>query len=83
MVPRELQPMGNPLGIGLGRTISVVGTACGEGGERPWRGNEDVEHYGLNAILFPCAAQEEEVKEGEWKEGAFSSHCSSLLSIYS
>lgn len=37
---------------------------------------------GLTAPLFPCAVCGEEVKEGEWKEGAFSSHCSGLLSIY-
>lgn len=43
----------------------------------------ELDHYGLTATLFPCAAYREEVKEGEWKESAFSSHCSSPLSIYS
>lgn len=33
VVPGELQPVGNPLGIGSGRTTSMGGTARGAGAE--------------------------------------------------
>jgi len=49
----ELQPVGSPRGIRLGRTASHERDPGGAGAESDHGGAAQTEHYGLTASLFP------------------------------